>query len=61
MLSSNIDKNEITNAEYAQFVSKTQHAPPSNWGGVQPLPGHELLPVTFVSYDDGCICRVADA
>ena len=47
-----IDKTEVTNAEYSQFVSKTQHEPPSNWVGGKPIPGQELLPVTFVSYDD---------
>jgi formylglycine-generating enzyme required for sulfatase activity/serine/threonine protein kinase len=47
-----IDKTEVTNAEYVQFVSETQHAPPSNWVGGKPIPGDELLPVTFVSQDD---------
>jgi serine/threonine-protein kinase len=47
-----IDKTEVTNFEYAQFVSETQHEPPSNWAGGKPLPGQEALPVTFVSYDD---------
>ena len=47
-----IDKTEVTNAEYAQFVSETQHATPPNWAGAKPLPGDEMLPVTFVSYDD---------
>lgn len=47
-----IDKTEVTNAEYAQFVNATQHPTPSNWAGSKPLPGDELLPVTFVSYDD---------
>jgi formylglycine-generating enzyme required for sulfatase activity len=47
-----IDKTEVTNAEYAQFVSGTQHEPPSNWAGGKPISGQEALPVTFVSYDD---------
>lgn len=47
-----IDKTEVTNFEYAQFVSETQHQPPSNWAGGKPIPGQEALPVTFVSYDD---------
>ncbi|MDX6611020.1 MAG: eukaryotic-like serine/threonine-protein kinase [Blastocatellia bacterium] len=47
-----IDKTEVTNFEYAQFVSETQHEPPSNWAGGKPIPGQEALPVTFVSYDD---------
>ena len=47
-----IDKTEVTNQEYAQFVSGTQHEPPSNWAGGKPIPGQEALPVTFVSFDD---------
>jgi formylglycine-generating enzyme required for sulfatase activity len=47
-----IDRTEVTNAEYAQFVSETQHASPSNWAGNKPIAGDELLPVTFVSHDD---------
>jgi len=47
-----IDKTEVTNAEYSQFVSETKHDPPSNWISGKPIPGQESLPVTFVSYDD---------
>lgn len=47
-----IDKTEVTNAEYAQFVNETQHEPPANWAGGKPIPGQEALPVTFVSNDD---------
>jgi serine/threonine-protein kinase len=47
-----IDKTEVTNYEYAQFVNETKHEPPSNWAGGKPIPGQEALPVTFVSYDD---------
>jgi formylglycine-generating enzyme required for sulfatase activity/serine/threonine protein kinase len=47
-----IDKNEVTNAEYAQFVKETKYAPPPNWAGGKPIKGEELLPVSFVSYDD---------
>jgi formylglycine-generating enzyme required for sulfatase activity len=47
-----IDKTEVTNFEYADFVKDTQHEPPSNWAGGKPIPGQEALPVTFVSYDD---------
>lgn len=47
-----MDKNEVTNAEYAQFVKETNHEAPSNWVSNKPIQGQELLPVTFVSYDD---------
>lgn len=47
-----MDKTEVTNAEYAQFISETQRASPSNWVSSMPIPGAESLPVTFVSYND---------
>jgi formylglycine-generating enzyme required for sulfatase activity/serine/threonine protein kinase len=47
-----MDKNEVTNAEYAQFVHETNHTPPQQWGSVKAPVGQELLPVSNVSYDD---------
>ena len=47
-----IDKTEVTNYEYQQFVKETKHDAPSNWVGGKPIPGQELLPVTFISIDD---------
>ncbi len=47
-----MDKTEVTNAEYAQFVVNTNHAPPEQWGSVKAPVGQELLPVSNVSYDD---------
>jgi eukaryotic-like serine/threonine-protein kinase len=47
-----MDKTEVTNSEYAQFVSATNHAPPAHWGGVKPPAGDERLPVSNVAYDD---------
>jgi eukaryotic-like serine/threonine-protein kinase len=47
-----MDKTEVTNAEYAQFVSQSNHAPPEQWGGIKPPVGEELLPVSNVTYDD---------
>lgn len=47
-----MDKTEVTNAEYAQFVKQTNHTPPEQWGSVKPPAGQELLPVSNVSYDD---------
>ncbi|HYX29724.1 MAG TPA: bifunctional serine/threonine-protein kinase/formylglycine-generating enzyme family protein [Pyrinomonadaceae bacterium] len=47
-----MDKTEVTNAEYAQFVKQTNHAPPEQWGSVKAPVGQELLPVSNVSYED---------
>jgi serine/threonine-protein kinase len=47
-----MDKHEVTNAEYARFVSEANHAPPERWGSIKPPVGEELLPVSDVSYDD---------
>jgi serine/threonine-protein kinase len=47
-----IDKTEVTNYEYAQFVEATGHESPSGFVRGKPIQGEELLPVTFVSYHD---------
>jgi eukaryotic-like serine/threonine-protein kinase len=47
-----IDKTEVTNYEYQQFVEKTGHEPPSHWINKKPIAGQELWPVTFVSHAD---------
>ncbi|MFS8084369.1 MAG: SUMF1/EgtB/PvdO family nonheme iron enzyme, partial [Acidobacteriota bacterium] len=47
-----MDKTEVTNAEYSQFVRESNHAPPQQWGSVKAPVGQELLPVSNVSYDD---------
>src|SRR6185436_413088 len=47
-----IDKTEVTNFEYQQFVEKTAHEAPSHWINKKPISGQELLPVTFVSHSD---------
>jgi serine/threonine protein kinase len=47
-----MDKTEVTNAAYAQFVRDSNHAPPEHWGGIKPPVGQELLPVSSVSYED---------
>lgn len=47
-----IDKTEVTNSEYQQFVEKTGHGAPSHWINGKPIAGQELLPVTFVSHSD---------
>jgi formylglycine-generating enzyme required for sulfatase activity/serine/threonine protein kinase len=47
-----MDKNEVTNAEYARFVTEANHPPPEQWGSIKPPAGQELLPVSNVSYED---------
>lgn len=47
-----MDKTEVTNSEYQQFVRDTNHAPPAHWGGVNPPEGSQLLPVSNVAYED---------
>ena len=47
-----MDKTEVTNAEYGQFVTETNHPSPEHWAGVRPPVGQEMLPVSNVSYDD---------
>ena len=47
-----MDRTEVTNKEYGQFVKQTNHAPPEHWGSIKPPEGQELLPVANVSYQD---------
>jgi eukaryotic-like serine/threonine-protein kinase len=47
-----MDKFEVTNVEYAQFVAETGHRPPGNWKNGKFLPEDEKLPVTSVSLED---------
>ncbi len=47
-----IDKTEVTNAEYENFVRETKYSPPSYWSNAKPPPSQELWPVTSVSLDD---------
>jgi formylglycine-generating enzyme required for sulfatase activity len=48
-----IDRTEVTNAEYAEFVKETGHAPPPKvWDGARPKAGEDRLPVSNVSYED---------
>ena len=47
-----MDKTEVTNLEYAQFVKQTGHAPPPQWGGSRPMAAEERLPVSNVTFED---------
>lgn len=47
-----MDRTEVTNNEYADFVRDTKHAPPSHWAGTKPPFGQEMWPVVNVSFED---------
>jgi formylglycine-generating enzyme required for sulfatase activity len=47
-----MDKTEVTNAEYYDFIKATNYKPPVHWENGKPLPGQEKAPVRYVSYDD---------
>ena len=47
-----LDRNEIVNGEYAEFVRETNAAAPSHWANGKPVFGQEKWPVVNVSVDD---------
>jgi formylglycine-generating enzyme required for sulfatase activity len=47
-----MDRTEVTNAEYAEFVRDSHQAPPPEWNGTKPSYGTERWPVTSVSVAD---------
>jgi formylglycine-generating enzyme required for sulfatase activity len=47
-----MDRTEVTNAEYAEFVHDMGYEVPSHWVKGQPLPGQEQWPVVNVSPKD---------
>ena len=47
-----MDRTEVTNSEYADFVRETKHAPPSQWGATKPPFGQEQWPVVNVSFHE---------
>jgi len=47
-----IDKFEVTNEQYSQFVRQTRHQPPSHWPKGQYQIGKATLPVVNVSWYD---------
>ncbi|MBL8206270.1 MAG: SUMF1/EgtB/PvdO family nonheme iron enzyme [Blastocatellia bacterium] len=47
-----MDRTEVTNAQYADFVKATNHAPPPEWKDGQAPPATDKLPVVNVSWQD---------
>ncbi|HLM57815.1 MAG TPA: bifunctional serine/threonine-protein kinase/formylglycine-generating enzyme family protein [Pyrinomonadaceae bacterium] len=48
-----LDRTEVTNAEYAEFVKETGHEPPPDvWDGDRPKAGEEKMPVSNVTFED---------
>ncbi len=48
-----MDKTEVTNGEYLEFVSAVNYKPlPVHWINDKPIPGQEQMPVRFVNADD---------
>ncbi len=47
-----MDRTEVSNADYAEFVTATKHAAPSHWINNRPAFGQEQWPVVNVSFDD---------
>jgi serine/threonine-protein kinase len=47
-----VDRTEVTNAEYGQFIRETAHQPPADWAGKNPPAGQEQWPVRNVSFND---------
>jgi serine/threonine protein kinase/formylglycine-generating enzyme required for sulfatase activity len=47
-----MDKTEVTNAEYENFVREMKYPPPSYWSNGKPPQNEEQWPVTSVSLDD---------
>ena len=47
-----MDRTEVTNAEYADFVHEMKRPAPSHWAGTRPPFGQENWPVVNVSFDD---------
>jgi serine/threonine-protein kinase len=47
-----MDRTEVTNTEYLDFVTETNHPAPAHWIKSKPAFGQELWPVVNVSWDD---------
>ncbi len=47
-----LDRTEVSNTHYAEFVKATGHPAPANWEGPTPPPHADQIPVTEVTYQD---------
>ena len=47
-----IDRTEVTNSEYADFVRQSNHPAPAGWVDNKPPAGQEKFPVVNVSFED---------
>jgi serine/threonine-protein kinase len=47
-----MDKTEVTNAEYSEFVKAMNYKAPLNWEKGNPIAGEEMMPVRYVNLDD---------
>ncbi len=47
-----LDKTEVSNGRYAEFVKATGHPAPPSWEGPAPPPNSLEIPVTNVTYQD---------
>jgi len=47
-----IERCEVSNREYSEFIRATNRAQPEHWRNLDPPPNAENLPVTFVNFQD---------
>jgi serine/threonine-protein kinase len=47
-----MDRTEVTNGEYNEFVKAANYSAPNHWVNGQPIAGTETMPVRFVSLED---------
>ncbi|HYJ88402.1 MAG TPA: SUMF1/EgtB/PvdO family nonheme iron enzyme, partial [Pyrinomonadaceae bacterium] len=47
-----MDRTEVTNSAYAEFLRNSNHPWPTHWKSSEPPIGEELLPVSNVSFED---------
>lgn len=48
-----MDKTEVTNAEFYEFIREKGYSPiPANWERGKPLPNEEMMPVRYVNSED---------
>jgi formylglycine-generating enzyme required for sulfatase activity len=47
-----IDRTEVSNEEYAEFIRDTKRKPPANWQSGKPAVGQEKFPVTNIFHSE---------